>query len=149
VVTAFEVFEHLRDPVQEASELARVLRRGGLLYATTPNFNSLSRRLLGPRWNVIEYPEHLCYFSPKSIERWLSASGFTREQIETTGLSVGRLRRSLGAAHVGGDAQVETDEALRTAIESSPLLSRGKRLVNAALSTAGLGDTLKIRFRRS
>ena len=32
VITAFEVFEHLRDPHSEAGLLARLLRPGGLLY---------------------------------------------------------------------------------------------------------------------
>jgi SAM-dependent methyltransferase len=148
VATAFEVFEHLRDPVHEAAELARVLRPGGLLYGTTPNFNSLSRRLLGPRWNVIEYPEHLCYFTSRAIESWLRRSGFKPARIETTGLSVGRLRRSLGVS-APGNSQAETDEALRSAIEGSHVLARAKTLANLALSTAGLGDTLKVWFVRS
>src|SRR4051812_43133489 len=67
VVTAFEVFEHVSDPMAEAKVVAHVLRDGGALYLTVPNFNALSRRLLGPRWNVIDYPEHLCYFTSTTV----------------------------------------------------------------------------------
>src|SRR4051812_13347971 len=53
VVTAFEVFEHMSDPMAEAKVVAHVLRDGGALYLTVPNFDALSRRLLRSRWNVI------------------------------------------------------------------------------------------------
>lgn len=148
VVTAFEVFEHLRDPIPEAAELARLTRTGGLLYATTPNFNSLSRRLLGPRWNVIEYPEHLCYFTPKAIAHWLRAAGFRQQGIQTTGLSVGRLKRSLQNDDAHSVPQALTDEAVRSTIERSRLLSQAKRWTNTALSAGRLGDSLKVRFMR-
>ena len=69
VITAFEVVEHLREPQAEAATIAAALRPGGLFYCTTPNFGSLSRRLLRARWRVIAYPEHLSYFTPRPCAR--------------------------------------------------------------------------------
>jgi 2-polyprenyl-3-methyl-5-hydroxy-6-metoxy-1,4-benzoquinol methylase len=148
VITAFEVFEHVEDPRGQAALIARWLRPGGLLYCTTPNFASLSRRLLGSRWNVIDYPEHLCYFTPATLRSWLGGSGFRTESVRSTGVSVSRLRNRAPAPAQEGQP-VSADEQLREAIEGSRLLGLGKRAANGVLSALGLGDTLKGRFRLS
>lgn len=149
VITSFEVFEHVRSPMAEADALAHALRPGGLLYCTTPNFNALSRRLLGPRWNVIDYPEHLCYFTPQTITSWLARFGLVRESVSSSGVSLARLRRGLGDTGVEPPGLLGTDEQLRGAIESSPLLRLTKGALNSTLSAWGAGDTLKGRFRLS
>lgn len=136
VITAFEVLEHLRDPEQEARLIARLLRPGGLFYCTTPNFSSLSRRVLGPRWAVIEYPEHLLYFTPTSLGRWLARHGFQAVRLTTSGLTMSR--RWEGEKPAGLD-----QEQVREAIESSPALRAAKRYLNALLGAARAGDTIK------
>lgn len=146
VVTAFEVFEHVRDPMAEAEGIAHVLRDGGTLYLTTPNFDALSRRLLGPRWSVIAYPEHLSYFSPRTIRSWLGRFGFIAESVTSTGVSVAQLRDIRGA-RCGGTSYAATDEQLRETIEDSRLLQLAKAAANTALSGLGAGDTLKAWFR--
>lgn len=153
VVCAFEVLEHVTDPKAEAEVLADVVRDGGLLYVTTPNFDSLSRRVLGADWNVIAYPEHLGYFTARSLRRWLETAGFAVVSIETTGTSPGRLVRSLRGRRgtAGADQPVggaPDEERLRGTIESSGGLRAAKRAVNSALTATRTGDTLKARFER-
>lgn len=153
VACAFEVVEHLADPKTEAATLADAVREGGLLYVTTPNFDSLSRRLLRADWNIIEYPEHLGYFTAASLSAWLRGAGFTLLELTTTGTSPRRLaqglrrRRSQAAASSPPPAALD-DERVREAIESSRMLQAVKRLLNAALDAVGSGDTLKARFER-
>jgi 2-polyprenyl-3-methyl-5-hydroxy-6-metoxy-1,4-benzoquinol methylase len=146
VVTAFEVFEHVSDPHHEAHLIEHFLRPHGLLYCTTPNFDSLSRRLLGQRWSVIDYPEHLYYFTGRTLRSWLRRHGFEPETIQSTGLSVSRLRDVTRS----GDSSASDpayDERMRERIEGSQLLRLAKTAANAGLSVAGLGDSLKGRFR--
>ena len=147
VVTAFEVFEHVRDPVAEAKVVAHVLRAGGGLYLTVPNFDALSRRLLGPRWNVIGYPEHLSYFTPRTIRSWLQALGFVGESVGSSGISVARLRDGRAARSTEPTGHGSSDEQLRATIERSPLLTSAKVVLNAGLSACAAGDTIKARFR--
>jgi 2-polyprenyl-3-methyl-5-hydroxy-6-metoxy-1,4-benzoquinol methylase len=159
--TAFEVVEHLRDPTLEAALLARVLRPGGLLYCTTPNFDSLSRRLLGPQWRVIEYPEHLVYFTAATLVSWLERFGFRLMKLEVTGISPGELQHALrqrvkiavpraGVALLANRvvASRDLDERLRGATEAGALMPAAKQLLNAALTRTRLGDTLKAWFVR-
>lgn len=148
VITAFEVFEHVDEPSEMGALLARILRPGGLLYCTTPNFNALSRRVLKARWNVIDYPEHLCYYTPATIRTWLGAAGFDPESVTSTGIDISRLREGLSAPAGEAAPHESTDEDLRTTIEGSSMLRLGKSTANRTLSAFGAGDTLKARFRR-
>jgi len=75
-VTLWDVIEHVEDPKAELSRVREVLAPEGLLIMTTPNFTSLYARLLGKKWHAIVPPEHLHYFTFKSMDRLLADSGF-------------------------------------------------------------------------
>ena len=149
VITAFEVFEHLREPATEASIIAAFLREDGLLYCTTPNFDSATRRLLGDRWRVVCYPEHLCYFTSETLTSWLARAGFKRVSVRSSGFTVAGIRERLRSGGDGEAVNVAANtEQLRTTIESSGTLRVAKAIVNSTLSLARAGDTLKARFER-
>jgi 2-polyprenyl-3-methyl-5-hydroxy-6-metoxy-1,4-benzoquinol methylase len=146
VITAFEVVEHVRDPAGEAAVIAHALRRRGLFYFTTPNFNAVSRRILRGRWVNIGYPEHLSYFTRSTLRSWLAPFGFAAVEIPTTGFSPSRLRKSIAPASETAASGQSSDERLRIASERSPALGVAKRAANDLLSALGAGDTLKARF---
>lgn len=75
IIGAFDVIEHLRNPIRALEYLSASLKPQGLLALVTPSLDSWSRRLLGSRW--MEYKtEHLTYFSRKSLLLLLEATGF-------------------------------------------------------------------------
>jgi len=75
VIGAFDVIEHLRNPMESLKCLSASLKHGGLLVIVTPSLDSWSRRLLGRRW--MEYKtEHPTYFSEKSLTRLFRSTGF-------------------------------------------------------------------------
>jgi SAM-dependent methyltransferase len=153
VVTAIEVIEHVQDPYDEIQHIGTLLRHGGLFYCTTPNFNSVSRWLLTSRWSVIEYPEHLNYFTAGTLSELLKRVGFAPVDVTSTGIDLGAFRRkALPTLHRRCPSGLEPDpvgdsqERLRSRIEGSQLLRAAKTIVNTALATAGAGDSLKGRF---
>ncbi len=152
IVTAFEVVEHLGDPRSEAAIMADAIRADGVLYVTTPNFASASRRILGGDWSIIHYPEHLSYFTASTLTSWLRDAGFAAVRVTTTGVSPDRLLRGLrdqrSAAQAPAPAAAGRDERLREGIERSATLRVAKLAVNAGLGAVGAGDTLKGWFRR-
>jgi len=80
VVAMFDTIEHLFDPRVALSEISRVLAPGGLLLVATPNFDALSRWLLGPSWAVLSPLEHMYYFQEHTLRRLLETCGFDRIQ---------------------------------------------------------------------
>lgn len=140
VITTFEVIEHMNNTSEFAAHTQALLRPGGLFYFTTPNFNSLSRRRLKGNWRVIDYPEHLSYFTPGSITRLLTSKGFSKLKLITTGISM-QSRSAYRQAIESGN--LAPDEMLREKIENRFYMRWIKNAVNALLSLTGTGDTLK------
>jgi len=103
------VIEHIVNPLAFAVEVRRVLRRGGIFVATTPNVRyakHLARLVVrgeGPltsaradnrteeQWD----DGHLHYFTPRDLEWIMHRAGFadwsTAALIETAGSSIRRL----------------------------------------------------------
>jgi SAM-dependent methyltransferase len=77
VAAMFDVIEHLFDPRSVLEATARALTPGGVLVVSTPNFDALSRHLLGVDWAVLSPLEHVYYFTEDSLRRLLEASGFS------------------------------------------------------------------------
>ncbi len=78
-----EVVEHLPAPRQTLAEVFRILKPGGVICVTTPNFASYRSLLLLDEWSPIIPSGHLYYFTGPSLEKTLSAAGF-REVVNLT-----------------------------------------------------------------
>jgi len=75
------VLEHVPSPRTYLQKASRVLKPGGVLMISVPNWDSLSRRAFGPFWMHLDLPRHLFHFSPRSLHRLLFALDF--EILET------------------------------------------------------------------
>lgn len=81
LVTLWDVLEHLTDPRGELSEVNRVLRLEGLLVLETQNIASWLPKVMGERWHHYGNDLHLFHFTPETISRLLSVTGFVVETI--------------------------------------------------------------------
>jgi SAM-dependent methyltransferase len=150
VVTMIELVEHLTAPDEVFARAARWLRPGGLLYVTTPNARSLSRRILGADWSVIAPPEHLTIWSSRGLCEALVRAGFVPGTVRTEGLNPCELRARLRAGRPGAPPF----DRNRAALELNEIFSRSpfrrnlKAAINGGLSLLGAGDRLKVRAIR-
>jgi SAM-dependent methyltransferase len=71
-----DVIEHLSDPADTLSRLRGALRPGARLLITTGDVDALSARLTGRRWRLMKPPEHLWYFSPRTLTALLARTGY-------------------------------------------------------------------------
>jgi len=158
VLTMFEVIEHLPDPVAFLRRAEMVVKPGGLIYITTPNFNSIDRRVLGARWDAI-HREHLCYFTPSTLMGLIRRNtGLELIHSETRNISeqlirhikvrVSRPSSRNGGGRAGDDFAPAKPMDLRANIENSPLLSLLKRSANSVLNASSLGSTIFVLLRR-
>jgi SAM-dependent methyltransferase len=70
IVSSLAVIEHLRNPDKFLQEAYRVLKPGGLLYLSTPNFQLDFK-------NFYNDPTHVKPYTPISIEQLLKLNGFS------------------------------------------------------------------------
>lgn len=146
VITSFEVIEHINNPQEELANFYKILRKGGLVYCTTPNFNSLLRYRLKEKYNVLCYPEHLSYYTPKTLKYVFEKEGFRTKNIKATGISLTRLKTSKATSNQELISQTSDDEVMRNKLETSVILKSVKIFLNWNLTLLGVGDALKGTF---
>jgi SAM-dependent methyltransferase len=76
-VIAQQVFEHLYDPVPHLQELKRVLKPGGILLMSVPNYGSLAAKMQGVKWDMLSPVGHVRYFTHGTLAKFLADHGFT------------------------------------------------------------------------
>jgi 2-polyprenyl-3-methyl-5-hydroxy-6-metoxy-1,4-benzoquinol methylase len=153
IIIWIEVIEHINDPAEELKKFKALLRPGGIVYVTTPNFNSISRMVLREKLNLISYPNHLAYYTPSTLQYLFEHNGFRKVKIQTTGVSPGRIIAALkkGDNDEHDTPTIETqqiDEPLRERIESNAFLKTARDLANKILTITKTGDALKGIFQK-
>jgi SAM-dependent methyltransferase len=68
--------EHELEPRTLLRETLRVLQPGGVAIIKVPNFDSWNRRARKERWCGFRFPEHVNYFTPRTITRMARSAGF-------------------------------------------------------------------------
>ncbi|MCE2962631.1 MAG: class I SAM-dependent methyltransferase [Chitinophagales bacterium] len=143
VITSFEVIEHIYNPLDELNNMYKLLRKGGVFYFTTPNFNALERYFLGAAYSNICYPEHLSYYTKKTAHFLLNSIGFQRKYILTSGISLTAIRNYFFARKEKSISSTSTDDKVRTLLEEGRTMNFIKVFLNSILNLTGLGNSLK------
>jgi len=74
VVTLSATLEHVADPRSTLGRATSLLRSGGLLIVSVPNYASLTQLLLH-KWDRYVCDEHLNYFKPRVLRRAIESHG--------------------------------------------------------------------------
>jgi len=72
--------EHEARPLELLGEVRRVLRPGGFAIVKVPNFACWNRVLRGKRWCGFRYPDHVNYFTPRTLRIVAENAGLACEQ---------------------------------------------------------------------
>lgn len=116
LMTSFELFEHLHDPLPFICKARSLLNPGGYLFITTLNALGFDIQVLWERAKSVFPPQHLNFFNPHSLSLLLEREGFVIAEIGTPGqldwdivegaytkdgIDPGRFFKTL--SHFGGD----------------------------------------------
>lgn len=81
-VTAFEVIEHERNPLGMMKRVYTLLKKGGVAVLTTPNHDSIWRKIMGKSWVGYKHPEHVTFWNPRSLRVLMEKTGFKKIKIQ-------------------------------------------------------------------
>ena len=156
VVASSEVLEHVDDPQGFVRDVARILRPGGLFWATTPHGRGVSARALGLRWSIVVPPDHLLLVSLAGIRALLAAAGFRRSRVVAHAVNPYELMSGILKPRKGAESctdlhnkeRIQTSYQLNEFLTSSPSRKLLRTVANGLLGVARLGDDIKIRAEK-
>ncbi len=79
VITLWDVLEHTFSPLAVLQKAASILRPGGVIALSVPNWHSLIRWIFKQHWQGLDPPRHLYVFTRKTLTAMLSKAGFNVE----------------------------------------------------------------------
>lgn len=107
LIVGWMVLEHLHDPVGGLQKLREWAKPGAWLALSVPNAGSLEFRVFKDKWYALQLPTHFHHFTPATLEKVLSASGWKLEKVHHQRVlnnlmgSLGYLLRDKGYAKLG------------------------------------------------
>ena len=147
-----EVIEHINNPNEVLSYIYNILNNNGLLFITTPNFESIERYVLGPEWGMIMYPEHVCYYSPNTLDKILHNHGFKKIQIYSENISVYRIFQYINRnrSNLKTEFDAEGLSAKAQAIATNNRIAKlMKNSINTILKLTNSGSSIVAMYRKS
>lgn len=138
VIVLIEVIEHLYDIDAVIKQCFSLLRKGGVLYVTTPNFNSVAKLVNKKSFAVVNFPEHLSYFTNKSLTNVLERNNFKKLKCNSEGVGYINFKIQNPATDIKERVQI-----VRRVVYKNSFLVYMYRLLNLILCKSSLGATLK------
>ena len=148
VITSFEVIEHINTPVDEVRSIYSLLRKNGVVYITTPNYNSINRILQGANYtSTLGIPDHLVYFTAKTISVLLENQKLKKCFIKTTGINISSLLNTkIETADMVSKSSV--NESIRVKSDNNNILKIIKYIIDQLLSILKIGDSIKAMYMK-
>ena len=110
LTTMMQYLEHEPEPRAVLLEARRVTRPGGHLAIEIPYLDGLPARLFGSRWATLDFPRHLVFFSPATLETMLAQCGFRLLRVHKFGVpfAIGiSFATALGYRHLNRMSSLE------------------------------------------
>lgn len=147
-----EAIEHINDQNKFLKHAVNHLNSGGLIYMTTPNVNSLEKRILRSGWGMFVYPEHLSYYSPKTINQLHTQFGLKKVLNRTENISVYRLVEYFNSfykkKHSDTYDPISTSNKIQDITSNNFFLNAVKGVINFLLNLFGFGTSLITLYRK-
>jgi 2-polyprenyl-3-methyl-5-hydroxy-6-metoxy-1,4-benzoquinol methylase len=112
VIASFETIEHVFSPADFLARCRRLLRPGGLVVLTCPNYEGFDIQALGAASDSLD-AEHINMMNPEALTQLASRSGFEVVECTTPGALDAELVRNKA---LSGDIDLNAQPFLRTVL---------------------------------
>ena len=146
-----EAIEHINDANDFLANVYDLLNPNGLIYITTPNFSCLERLLMGKNWGMVVPPEHLSYFTPKTLKFVMTKNKFVKKFSKTENISIFRIIQFLNKFRKKNSSKIspqKISDNLQNASTSNIFLRFIKEIINVFLDFLNLGSSLKALYQK-
>ena len=146
-----EAIEHINDTDDFLANAYDLLNPDGLIYITTPNFSSLERLLMGKNWGMVVPPEHLSYFTPKTLKFVMTKNKFIKRFSKTENISIFRIIQFLNKLNKKNNSKIspqKISDNLQSVATSNFFLRYIKKIINIILDFLNLGSSLKALYQK-
>lgn len=150
LVTMWATLEHLPEPRQHLERARALLRSGGLLFVSVPNYSSFTQATLG-KWDRYVGDQHLNYFTPEVLRTAIESCGLSVLGQTTFGFNplifVKDLRNH--GRRRGECEQLLVDSVSTLKLKQSRLLLYLQRATDKVLNMLRWGDVVAIAAAKS
>jgi 2-polyprenyl-3-methyl-5-hydroxy-6-metoxy-1,4-benzoquinol methylase len=150
-ITFWAVLEHIARPADFLQKAHALLGPGGYCFALVPNFRSLAVRILGAKYRYI-LPQHLNYFSLKTLVQLIESRGFQVVHSTTTHFNPVVILQDLRSKTGWVPDQDRAALLVKTnSLKSNPMLAPARacyRLAERFLGAFGLADNAVVIARK-
>ena len=146
VVTMWATLEHLPDPNRYVKRARELLRPGGFLLASVPNFSGITQRLAGKRDRYVG-TDHLNYWTARGFAAYMTRSGFHVERTMTFGFNPITLAQDWINRQAPPACEQMAVEQKRSASIKDTWIGYAHHTVERMLDLGRLGDCVAVAAR--
>lgn len=143
-----EAIEHINDVNNFLKNIQRLLSKDGVIYITTPNFNSIERYLMQSKWGMVMPPEHLSYFTPRTLDKVMNDNGLKKVYLKTENISIFRImeffnKRNKNKGLSSKASPQDISDKVQRAVNKNLFLNVVKSSINILLRLSKSGSSIK------
>ncbi|MFI5057411.1 MAG: class I SAM-dependent methyltransferase [Candidatus Acidiferrales bacterium] len=146
VITMWATLEHLPEPNRYVRRARELLRPGGVILASVPNYSGITQRLIGTRDRYVCI-DHLNHWTAHGFAAYLSRFGFEISETLTFGFNPMALMADWMSRGQSVDCEQMTVDQKRSASLKDTWIAHAHRMVEKLLNLASLGDTVAVAAR--
>lgn len=147
VVAMWATLEHVSEPTRYVTRALELLRPGGILLASVPNYSGITQRLIGRRDRYVVI-DHLNYWSAGNFAAYIEGFGLEILETVTFGFNpVTLVRDSLSLERRADCGRLAAEQARSGALKRT-WVGRVHRVAERMLDIVSLGDVVAVAARR-
>lgn len=146
IITMWATLEHLPLPNRYVERARELLRPGGLLLASVPNFSGITQHLIGTKDRYVGI-DHLNYWTARGFASYLQGFGFEVLEVVTSGFNpITLIKDWLGSQNPVDCEQMAVEQKQVASIKGT-CLTHVQRTVERVLNLGLLGDSVAVACR--